>query len=290
MSHAQPDPEAERQGMAFVWALPGMPGARPPPEWGRDEDDKKPERFAPPRKPQPQWHDAEMFALEKDLVAEINRLRQDPRCYDDSLAMFRAMYAGKRLAIPGHLTIRTQEGPNAVSKALAALRTAKPARKLTRSMALDRAALDHATSLREGTKLSHLGRDGSLAYERMSLYGDIKGAFAEVISAGYRSPDLALMSVVVDDGVATRANRINLLTPILKSVGVACAPHQKYIVVCVIKLAGSIDAYREAPPRPAGDKNDLARKRSGTKASGTKASGTKASGTRASGYKAPDRK
>ena len=226
-----------------MWGSWDTVGARVPAEWtGQSAADKK-RKEGVADVAVPDWHDAEMVALEASLVAELNRLRQDPVGYIERLKDFRALYKGQLVVAPGNLSIRTAEGKSAVDDAIAAIRPLQPRQSLARSPALDRAALVHAIDLHQMSQLSHIGRDSSLVPERISRYGDLKGAFAEMISAGYREADLIVMQWLVDDGVVTRANRIHALASLFSAVGVGCAPHERYLVVCVATLAGSIEAY-----------------------------------------------
>lgn len=181
--------------------------------------------------------DPALLQLEADLVIEINRLRQQPAGYIASLEDLQHMYNERVLTIPGQLGLLTSEGRSAVDEAMAAIRDASPQSPVTLSEALTQAARVHAADLARGTTLTSVGSDGSLPHERMKRYGLIAGMYAENIAAAYTRADLLVMQLIVDDGMATRANRDHLLAPMFRSVGVGCADHPGYRVVCVIDLA-----------------------------------------------------
>jgi uncharacterized protein YkwD len=46
-----------------------------------------------------------------------------------------------------------------------------------------------------------------------------------------------VIGLLVDDGVASRGHRQNLLNPVFKYAGVGCGRHATYKEMCVIDLA-----------------------------------------------------
>ena len=80
----------------------------------------------------------------------------------------------------------------------------------------------------------------------MMLHGELKGAYAESISAGYSNGALVVMQLLVDDGQSDRAHRTHLLAPMFTTVGVACARHASYDVVCVLDYAQEHKQYASA--------------------------------------------
>ncbi|ACY17670.1 CAP domain-containing protein [Haliangium ochraceum] len=175
-------------------------------------------------------------ALEAQLVAELNRARTDPAAYVAKLESLRLMYSGNELRVPGALAVRTSEGPAAVTEAIEALRSAEPIPALTRSAGLSASARGLAAQLSDEAQLA--GRDDSDSlHTRMNYFGRVEGVFTENISALYREADLQLMLLMIDDGVETRVHRYNMFGPMFQAVGVGCAPHASFEVVCVMELA-----------------------------------------------------
>ncbi|WP_428265248.1 CAP domain-containing protein [Haliangium sp.] len=188
---------------------------------------------------------AKLLALEEALVAEINQLRQDPAGYTEKLATFRHRYNGRVVSIPGYMAVRTREGTRAVNDAITQARRTAPVSHLDRSKGLSHAARAHAFRLGEQGGLSTGDGDGGAAYGRMDLFGRVEGMFAENIGAVYGDANLMILELFVDDGIDTRVHRYNLLGEMFTVVGVGCAPHAKYSVVCVMNFAEGFD--EEAP-------------------------------------------
>lgn len=245
--------EDQKRKMSEVWqyhhsegdelqqGLWDTPGVRVPGHWDYTpvltDDVGNTVPFDPAMLP---WHDATMVELENRMIAEINQLRSDPSAYRQKLSMFASFYQDRRVVIPGQLTIQTAEGAAAAREAIEFMRHIEPLPPIKRSPLLDRAALVHAADLHDQSRLTHLGSDGSQVIDRIVHHGVLDGAFAELISAGYNTDDLMVLQLVTDDGVVSRANRIHLLSPMFQRIGVACAPHDGFVVVCVIELAHSI--------------------------------------------------
>jgi uncharacterized protein YkwD len=176
-------------------------------------------------------------ALEAALVVELNRLRSDPAGYAASLSEFRTLYRDQAVVVPGHMTMSTQEGVAAVDDAIAAAGATAPMARLARSDGLTRAARAYAYQLGHRSELERGDEDSITLHRRMDAYGRVNGMFAENIGAVYRDARLMLLTLFVDDGVETRVHRFNMIGPMFRHVGVGCASHPTYDVVCVMDFA-----------------------------------------------------
>ena len=184
--------------------------------------------------------------LETALLDEMNLLRRNPRAYAAKLAAQRATYQGDLiLRTPEGPAIRTQEGVAALDEAIRALRRA-PRRlpRLAHSEALTHAARAHARDLAKSGLLGHAGSDGSAPDERVSRVGKWEGLVAENIAFGRMSAEEIVIGLLVDDGVPSRGHREVLLTRELFFAGVACGPHPRYEMTCVIDYATSFKGPR----------------------------------------------
>ena len=182
-------------------------------------------------------------ALEEALVEELNRMRSDPAAYMDVLSEFRTLYRDQVVTVPGHLSVRTHEGVAAVDEAIAVAGATPPMVTLTRSPGLTRSARAYAFQLGHETGLGRGNDDSITLHGRMDAYGRVSGMFAENVGAVYRDARLMLLELFVDDGVETRVHRYNMIGSMFRVVGVGCAPHPSYEVVCVMDFA---ESYREA--------------------------------------------
>lgn len=181
----------------------------------------------------------DLSALELEIVRELNTTRTDPTRYAAFLQEWRAHYNGKRIERPGKPTILTEEGVVAVDEAIAYLRGLEPRAPLAVSAGMSRGARDHVQELGPAGALGHRGLRGSWPTERVNRYGAWKQAMGEAISYGPSTAPEVVMSLIIDDGVPSRAHRRSLLDAAFRVVGVACGPHARYEIMCVLTLAGA---------------------------------------------------
>lgn len=178
---------------------------------------------------------------ELELVAEANRLRDNPAAYADELENLVQYFDGNLLRLPGLPPLETIEGATAVKEAIAALRQRDRLPLLPLSNGLSLAARDHARDLGSSGRGGHIGRDRSTPFERMNRYGlwDATPRATAGENIGF-SPWVSaywhILQWVIDDGVSNRGHREALLRPYFQFTGVACHSHA-YGNVCVMTYA-----------------------------------------------------
>lgn len=176
---------------------------------------------------------------ERELAAEINLLRADPPKYAMYLEQMKKYYKGKDYKPPGEtMALTTVEGVSAVDEAIAALRAQKPLGPYTMSLGMCSAARDHAKDMGRTGNSGHRGTDGSTVETRVSRYGTFTNGIGENIfyeSTGARE---AVMGWLVDDGVANRGHRRNLLSANYHYLGVAVGDKSDAGSMCVLTFAG----------------------------------------------------
>ncbi len=180
---------------------------------------------------------AKLGALGRQVATEVNRLRANPKAYAAHLKALRAKYDGRLLHLPGRDPIRTREGVAAHDEAIRALTATGKRKPLRWEEGLARAAADHARDIGARGVLDHASRDGSSPIDRVQRYGILQGAGGENIDVGFRDPRLVVIHLLIDDGVPDRGHRDALLDKAYTQIGVACAPHTRYAVVCVMDFA-----------------------------------------------------
>ena len=180
-------------------------------------------------------------ALETAVLQETNRLRSDPQAYAAELEDSKRYYRGKIYRAPGQTPFRTREGVVAVEDAILYLNRQEALGELTRSTAMDRAAADQAADQAQSGKIGHTGSDNSTPSEQLSRYGTWQIMAAENISYGPTTGAEVVRQLVIDDGFLVRGHRIMLLNPVLEKTGVACGPHPRYSVMCVMTYAGDYE-------------------------------------------------
>ncbi|HEX9727516.1 MAG TPA: CAP domain-containing protein [Gemmatimonadales bacterium] len=184
----------------------------------------------------------EYTALEAGILDEMNLARTDPAAYARFLAELLPLFDGSILRRPGEIGIQTGEGPNAVREAIEYLRTAMPLDPLERAAGLARAARDHARDQGPIGGLGHTGRDGSTMADRIARYVRWQGAISENIDYGSATARHVVISLIVDDGVASRGHRTNVFNASSRYAGVGCGPHKTYRVMCVVDYAVGVAA------------------------------------------------
>jgi len=180
----------------------------------------------------------DLEATEKEVILRMNRVRHDPAGYADQyLVPALQMYRGKLLERPGQIAIETREGRKALKECIAVLQKTQAMPILRPVVGLCRAARDHALDIGTRGIISHTGSDGSSPFDRMERYGVWKKTAAENIDYGSRNAEEIIYSLLVDDGVPSRAHRQTLLNPDFLMTGVSIKPHKKYRQCCIITYA-----------------------------------------------------
>ncbi len=175
---------------------------------------------------------------EKQVIVEINMVRTDPGEYARRfLVPLRSYYRGTLLEYPGETPILTKEGVRALEECLKVLQVTRPLSPLSpkKGLALSARALVRDQGPTGAT--GHIGSDKSTPEKRMSRYGRWGSAAGEDIDYGSADPKRIVISLLVDDGVASRSHRKILLSGMFKFVGVAVGPHKVFRHMCVIDSA-----------------------------------------------------
>lgn len=179
-------------------------------------------------------------APEKDLIREINLLRADPVGYAAHLEQMKKYYKGKDYKAPGKTVwLTTNEGAGAVDEAIAFLRTMKPLPPYSLSKGMTLAAKDHVRDLGKTGKTGHRGTDGSTTESRVNRYGNFSNGIGENIVYQSDTAREIVLGWLVDDGVATRGHRRNLLSSGYRFVGIAIGEQSSYGSMCVLTFAGT---------------------------------------------------
>jgi hypothetical protein len=193
--------------------------------------------------PAPGLTASRLAALEAGVAAAVDDLRRRPAGLAEALARHRAGYRGRILYPRGsRVGIATAEGVAAVDEARAHALRAAPRPPLRLSPGLSRAARSHAAEIGRAGTLGHAGRDGSRPRERMERHGEVRGLSGESIAVGPPDAGLLVMNLFIDDGVAGRGHRRDLLEPRYRVLGVGCAAHARWQSVCVLGFA---EGFRE---------------------------------------------
>lgn len=101
-------------------------------------------------------------------------------------------------------------------------------------------ARDHANDSGAAGLTGHRGAGGSTLDERISRYAEWEGNIAENLYYGRADTVEIVVQLLIDQGVAERGHRRNILSPKMALAGVAIRPHPGYGSICVIDFATSL--------------------------------------------------
>lgn len=182
-------------------------------------------------------------ALEQAILAEQNRVRQNPQSYLPILEAHLASMNGEGNIPNGcgrNCTLLTQEGQAAVEEAIAYLRNQPSVPALSPSGGIAQAAKAHAQD-QQGGQIGHDGSDGSSPTDRIERSGVENVGTGENIAYGPTTAQSVIMNLIIDDGVPDRGHRTSLFSPDWTLTGVGCGPHASIRTVCVIDYAIGIE-------------------------------------------------
>jgi len=184
------------------------------------------------------------------IVAEMNRVRVDPRGYARELRAYRMRFEGKVVTLPGRdQRLLTDEGVAAVDEAIRFLERQPPLPRLLPSEIFARAARDHIRDQGGKGATGHRGSDGSTPGVRVERRGG-KIYVAESITYGPERADDVVRQLIIDDAVPARGHRKMMFDPRWRHAGAACGTHRTYRRMCVIEFGETANGdIRPSPPR-----------------------------------------
>ena len=181
-----------------------------------------------------------LLGIEKDVVLEMNKVRNNPKKYAELYIQPRLKYYnGKNYSVPGQITIMTQEGSSAVNACITALNKASAVGVLATEKGISLAAKDHAADQSKTGQTGHNGSDRSTPEIRMKRYGAFSGSWTlgENIAYGDTTGRDIVCSLLIDDGVPSRGHRTNIMNKNFTQTGVGFGTHSQYRTSCTITYA-----------------------------------------------------
>ena len=119
------------------------------------------------------------------------------------------------------------------------LKSAKKINPLQASPLLEKTARAHAIDMGSKGTVGHDSSNGTSFVDRVRK--KIKtGMIAENCDYGNSDPLDIVMSLLIDDGIASLGHRKNLLHPALNWIGIAVEKHKSYGTNCVMDFASAI--------------------------------------------------
>jgi uncharacterized protein YkwD len=184
-------------------------------------------------------------ALEGGVLDELNRVRSNPQDYAAGLERDLQYYHANLFRRPGDdSALETREGAAAVREAIRVLRQTRAMGTLRSSLGMTLGARDHVKDQASRGLMNHKGTDGSMAWDRVSRYGDWKTKISENMTFGPSTPHDVVAALIVDDGIADRGHRKNILDPDVTMVGISCGAHKALRVMCDMVEAGGFVEHK----------------------------------------------
>ncbi len=158
-------------------------------------------------------------SLETEILAQINRARENPSDYADWLEAQKQYYDGIMLRLPEEKPVRTNKGLAALEEAIDFVRQQVPLTPLAYSEAMAIAAQEQLTPI---TDLENRGdsRSRNISYGKVTAKGIV-------------------FHLVVDDGFPDRRHRLAIFSDRNQEVGVSCQEDTIYEQKCAIAYAGN---------------------------------------------------
>ena len=190
-------------------------------------------RTAAPPRPTCAEAPPDLHARQRELAAEINLARTDPRGYAGLVEAHYRTLGPDKILRQGPTLIAMIEGRPAVDEAIAFLRGAQPRAPLVLDTCLSLAAQQHAVDRGAVGGFGHVGSDGSQPSERAARHIGGPARCAENLGYGHESAREHVMGMIVDDGVAGRGHRQILFDTRFRWLGVGVAAHRTYKTIAV---------------------------------------------------------
>ncbi|MDR1029436.1 MAG: CAP domain-containing protein [Treponema sp.] len=179
-----------------------------------------------------------LSAIEKDVVLEMNKVRNNPKQYAELYIQPElGYYNGNLYSRPGQISIQTQEGKKAVEACIAALSNMKSVPRLTPELGLSLGAKDHTADQGKTGKTGHDGSDRSTPFTRINRYGSGYTAAGENIAYGPTTGRELVVQLLIDDGVPSRGHRTNIMNKDFEQTGISFGKHPEFRTICVITYA-----------------------------------------------------
>ncbi|MFL5540629.1 MAG: CAP domain-containing protein [Longimicrobiaceae bacterium] len=170
----------------------------------------------------------DLLVQQREMAAEVNLARTNPRAYAEIVEQYFARLGDDRVNRNGDTSILMNEGRPAVDEAVAFLRSAEALAPLTLNSCLSQSAQDHVAEMGPSGGTSHLSPDGRDPSGRASERVGHRVYCGENMSFGRDSPREHVIALLVDDGVESRGHRTNIFDRAYKSIGVGVGSHARF--------------------------------------------------------------
>jgi len=173
-------------------------------------------------------------------MAEMNRVRTQPKAVAIEMESLRGNYDGVLFKFPSGKSTKTVEGVAALNNAIAYLNQAAPVAAFSSlSEGLSHAACDLVQDNGSKGLVGNVMSNGTPSAQRWVSYGQWKGKIGENIFFSIDDPRQIVYQWLIDDGSSNRPNRTTMMQDAFTTVGIAHGPHSKYNFMTVVTFAKS---------------------------------------------------
>ena len=182
--------------------------------------------------------------IKREVIAESNRIRTNPKAYIPILEDYLSNFDGNQLRLPDKNEIlETEEGPMAYKEAIEFLKNQKPINVIEYDEEASKVALEYSKFL-SNSKEGQV-EDENQIEQRVEKYLDYDYSISENIDFGGSTGVEVIVNLLVDDGVKNRTHRENLFSDKYEYYGVGVFEHPDYDFCTVIDYFGDILGYKD---------------------------------------------
>lgn len=178
--------------------------------------------------------------LKQSIFRELNKLRVNPKSYIPLIESQMTNFKDNILIRKNDTAIETHEGDAAYEEAIIFLMTQAAVNPLELDERLSLASQDLVDDIGPKGLVSHEGTKGKSLSDRIESYCEWDTACGESIEIGGKSGEEIIVSLLVDDGVADRGDRVNLFKKEFKFLGISCGDHKEYGTITVLNFSGGV--------------------------------------------------
>jgi uncharacterized protein YkwD len=154
----------------------------------------------------------ELNELDKEMIKEINFVRQYPQIYASIVADYLAKKSKSWIGL-------TKDEYEAGKELIEELKLMSPAQLLYPKHCIYEAAKKHGDDCKKRGFLDHIGSDGSGPSIRISSFCSDLLTGNENLVGGKKDARILVMQLLIDSGISSRGHRYNMLDPHWKYIG-----------------------------------------------------------------------
>jgi hypothetical protein len=156
-------------------------------------------------------HEYGINAMDKEMIKEINFVRQYPKVYASIVARYLADESNSWRGL-------SKDDYEAGTELIQELKVMSPVQLLFSKKCVYEAAKKHGEDCKKRGFTDHVGSDGSIPYSRISGFcPNLSGN--ENIVGGINNARVLVIQLLIDSGISSRGHRYNMLDPNWKYIG-----------------------------------------------------------------------